>query len=293
MPVKAAFTPRRDNNHRLLGGLGIINKSSRREDVEELDISHEMAILSRLAAQGAEPPPSRKPAVTWLSAAALTLAIGWGGTAYAARSGYTVASGETLYQIATRHFGAGARWVEIAALNKISDPAKVRAGQVITLPDPHERIDTGRSAGSPVRSGRHRVANSKLTQSQAKTRTKRDRHAAIGRTQDGIRIVPAGEVVLELPARRTDTRTAARGHLARPIDAERVRPRQDAEDTAPLPAPSLPLSDSPWRAVDGAAFLLGALGITGLLARGRSTARKTYRPRWQPELPPSLAPERA
>jgi len=277
--------------------------------VDDLDISHEMDILYRLAAQGEEPPRSPgRPVVKWLSVAALTLAVGWGGAAYAARSGYTISSGETLYQIAKRHFGSGPRWVENAALNKIDDPARVRAGQVITLPDPHERINVDRavaSQGARNRTAAKRAAKragwrqaaADASQGRARTRTQtraQDRHAAIGRTRDGVRLVPAGEVLLELPARRPDVRTARAG-LARPVNAERVRPQQEFEEAAPLPAPPFPssTSDSPWRALDGAAFLLGALGITGLLARGRSQALKARSGDFYPELPPFLAPERA
>ncbi len=50
---------------------------------------------------------------------------------------YTVKSGDTLWDIAQKHLGAGSRWQEIYNLNKSvigSDPAKIRAGQTFVLP---------------------------------------------------------------------------------------------------------------------------------------------------------------
>lgn len=47
---------------------------------------------------------------------------------------YTVRRGDTLSGIAARVLGDHRRWTEIATLNKIRDPNKIRVGQVLALP---------------------------------------------------------------------------------------------------------------------------------------------------------------
>ena len=47
---------------------------------------------------------------------------------------YTVKSGDTLGKIASLFLGDAGRWGEIAKLNDISDPRKIRVGQVLQLP---------------------------------------------------------------------------------------------------------------------------------------------------------------
>lgn len=47
---------------------------------------------------------------------------------------YTIQKGDTLYQIAVRFLGSGRRWVEIAKLNSIANPKKLRVGQSIEIP---------------------------------------------------------------------------------------------------------------------------------------------------------------
>lgn len=255
-------------------------------DDSEFDISHELSILYRLAEQPHQAPRRRLPPA-WTSVAAITLALGWGGAAYAARSSYTVMQGETLYQIANRHLGSGTRWVEIAALNNIKDPAKVQAGQAIMLPDRRERIAVSTTREST------RATRPATAVASGERRTVRAARAArlgrtvrlargVGQTQEGVPIVPAGNVVLELPARKVEVRPAARSHFARPVAAERVRPKQADEIVSQLPAPPAKDPASPWRAVDGAAFLIGALGVTGLLSRTRSRAsRRNPQAQWQ------------
>ena len=49
---------------------------------------------------------------------------------------YTFLEGETLGEVATRELGSYNRWREIASLNKINDPARIRAGTVLKLPLP-------------------------------------------------------------------------------------------------------------------------------------------------------------
>jgi nucleoid-associated protein YgaU len=47
---------------------------------------------------------------------------------------YTVKSGDTLSRIAARLLGSANRFPEIAKLNKISNPNRIRVGQVLTIP---------------------------------------------------------------------------------------------------------------------------------------------------------------
>ncbi len=53
-----------------------------------------------------------------------------------ARSSYTVAAGDCLWNIAYRLYGHGARWTEIYELNKavIKDPEMIQIGQVLAVP---------------------------------------------------------------------------------------------------------------------------------------------------------------
>lgn len=47
---------------------------------------------------------------------------------------YTVRKGDTLWSIATRVYGNGQRWVDIAQANPSLDPQKMAVGQQIVLP---------------------------------------------------------------------------------------------------------------------------------------------------------------
>jgi len=47
---------------------------------------------------------------------------------------YTVKSGDTLWGIAQKYLGKGSRYNEIAKLNKISNPNRIKVGQTIQLP---------------------------------------------------------------------------------------------------------------------------------------------------------------
>ena len=47
---------------------------------------------------------------------------------------YTVRKGDTLWAIATREYGNGQRWVDIAQANPSVDPKKLAIGQQIVLP---------------------------------------------------------------------------------------------------------------------------------------------------------------
>lgn len=49
-------------------------------------------------------------------------------------STYVVQKGDTLWSIARRTYGDGQRWREIAQVNGISDPAKLRVGQTLAMP---------------------------------------------------------------------------------------------------------------------------------------------------------------
>jgi LysM repeat protein len=70
---------------------------------------------------------------------------------------YTTQAGDTLYGIALRYYGHGNYWRELYQANqsKISNPDLIYAGQVLTIPQPHEAVtasDSSMSAPSPVTS---------------------------------------------------------------------------------------------------------------------------------------------
>lgn len=46
---------------------------------------------------------------------------------------YTVKSGDTLWGIASRFYGDGSRWSEIASRNGVADPKKLQVGTVLAL----------------------------------------------------------------------------------------------------------------------------------------------------------------
>lgn len=52
-----------------------------------------------------------------------------------ADTSYTVKKGDCLWDIAQAKLGAGSRYTEIATLNNLSNPNKIRAGQVLLLPE--------------------------------------------------------------------------------------------------------------------------------------------------------------
>lgn len=58
------------------------------------------------------------------------------GSATAAAGGktYTVQTGDSMWKIASKTLGNGARWKEIAAVNPGVDPNKIKVGQKINLP---------------------------------------------------------------------------------------------------------------------------------------------------------------
>lgn len=49
-------------------------------------------------------------------------------------STYTIRKGDTLWSIATRHYGDGKQWQRIVDANPGLNPQKLAVGQVITLP---------------------------------------------------------------------------------------------------------------------------------------------------------------
>jgi LysM repeat protein len=57
-----------------------------------------------------------------------------GSQAGAARTEYTVRSGDTLWAVAQRFLGAGQRWREIAAANGILDPRRLAVGTRLVIP---------------------------------------------------------------------------------------------------------------------------------------------------------------
>jgi nucleoid-associated protein YgaU len=52
----------------------------------------------------------------------------------AANGSYTIKRGDTLWKIASQHYGDGKKWREIADANPGLTPSELRVGQTITLP---------------------------------------------------------------------------------------------------------------------------------------------------------------
>ena len=63
------------------------------------------------------------------------------------RTFHVIASGETLQDISQAHFGTTRRWQEIARLNNITNPDRVRVGQKLRIPGE----ETSRAAARPSR----------------------------------------------------------------------------------------------------------------------------------------------
>lgn len=49
-------------------------------------------------------------------------------------SSYTVAKGDTLWEVAVRAYGDGFRWVDIAKANKLANPGLIHPGNVLSIP---------------------------------------------------------------------------------------------------------------------------------------------------------------
>lgn len=66
---------------------------------------------------------------------ALMLCVSLAAPAFA--TSYTVAKGDSLWSIAKKHLGSGARWTEIYEANRaiIKDPSRIYVGQVLNIPD--------------------------------------------------------------------------------------------------------------------------------------------------------------
>lgn len=59
------------------------------------------------------------------------------------RRSHTMAEGESLQSIATEKYGTPGLWRRIAEVNHITDPARVRPGRTIYLPNPDELTGAG------------------------------------------------------------------------------------------------------------------------------------------------------
>lgn len=51
-----------------------------------------------------------------------------------ANGSYTIQKGDTLWKLATQHYGDGKKWHEIADANPGLSPQTLRVGQTITIP---------------------------------------------------------------------------------------------------------------------------------------------------------------
>ncbi len=47
---------------------------------------------------------------------------------------YTVQKGDSLWDIAVRSYGDGYKWVEIAKINKLTNPDLIHSGNILTIP---------------------------------------------------------------------------------------------------------------------------------------------------------------
>ncbi len=56
------------------------------------------------------------------------------GGSVAAGQNYTVQRGDTLMSIARKHYGSASKFRDIQAANGLSDPNKIKVGQVLILP---------------------------------------------------------------------------------------------------------------------------------------------------------------
>lgn len=57
------------------------------------------------------------------------------GSGSAAYRTHTIKKGDTLWNLAAKYLGDGHRWKEITKLNNITDPRKIRIGQVLKIPN--------------------------------------------------------------------------------------------------------------------------------------------------------------
>lgn len=73
---------------------------------------------------------------------------------------YTVGTGETLWSIAEKQYNSGYNWVDISQANKLVNPNKIMAGQVLTIPDVAPKVAI---ASDTVENNTPTVTNSKYS----------------------------------------------------------------------------------------------------------------------------------
>ena len=87
-----------------------------------------------------------------LFATLITIVLALGMMATASAASYTVAPGDSLWRIAQTQLGNGSRWKEIYEVNRsvISDPNRIWAGQVLTIPDSNLNVPADQSGKEPA-----------------------------------------------------------------------------------------------------------------------------------------------
>ena len=107
--------------------------------------------------------PSVKPTVKLSATAAPTqVAEKKGGTP--AKSTYSVKAGDTLWNIAEKHYKSGYNWVDIARVNNLSNPDAIEEGMKLTIPSVEPKVATviapEANKGSPAIKGGEKITGS-------------------------------------------------------------------------------------------------------------------------------------
>ena len=143
----------------------------------------------------------------------------------AAPGNYIVKRGDTLYSIALEH---GADYRELAQLNKLDDPSKIRVGQELRLPSAEERPVAQVGAARASREIESRPLGSSASGSQSSSAPASAAPAADG----GMKTSPKA---LRLPYSEQNLASLSRGD-ARVEARPEAKPEPKAEAVKPAPA---------------------------------------------------------